>query len=554
MTVATLYSLKGPDKGCTYQTDDDYAVIGRTSDQVQLTDDSVSRHHAELRRENGFWVLSDRRSANGTYLNGRRIQGPTRLQHGDQIKVGASVLVFSGKESAQQTVGPRLIKDLVELDLAESAGESAILSAVDASEDSVTALPAESADQIAACNLMYKIAEMMGADSPVEDFLQRLADIILDHLTVDALVLLMADQPSNVMTPKVVRYRASGGDSRPKISTSQRIIDHVVTRKEGILCADAMSDDRFAGGGSQDSIHRLGLRSVICVPIIARNEVLGVCHLDCSMSQHTYTPEQLRLAVAVGRMAGLALDNARLLESRVRHERLAATGEAVAHLSHQIRNILQGLQSGADIVDGGLARGKTESVRTGWRIVKRGIERSVVLTTNMLTFSKDRTPRIQPVQLNQVITDIVAATQPRADQKSVMILTELEEIPEIQVGLHGVQQVVLNLLLNAVDAVPEQTGRINLRTEYDAKSRSATFIISDNGPGIPPELMTRIFEPFFSTKGHAGTGLGLAAANKVVQELHGRIDVQSSPDQGTTFRVVFPDWNKTEPTDTDQVS
>ena len=542
--VATLYALRGPDKGCTYQTDDDCVVIGRKSDQIQLTDESVSRQHAEMRRQNGAWMLRDRNSSNGTYLNGRRIFGPTRLQHGDQIKVGASILVFSGQSSVERLTGPSMIRDLVDLGVDGQSGESTILSAIAASEESIVLATPQTAEQVAASNMMYQIAEMMGTDTPVEEFLERVADIIFGHLTVDRLVLLMTDKKTKELTPQVVRYRAKQRGRHTKINTSQKIISHVLKKKEGILCANAMTDDRFTGENSQDSIHRLGLRSVICVPVLTHDGVQGVFHLDCSMSHHTYTQEQLRLAVAIGRMTGLAIDNARLLESRVHNERLAATGEAVAHLSHEIRNILQGLRSGADVVEMGLDRRKTEVIKSGWQIVRRGIDRVVVLATNMLTFSKERTPRLQLAQINKIVTDVVAATQQRADEKSVMLLTELGELPAVPVDLHGLKQVALNLLLNAVEAAPEDGGRVNLQTQYDRKTQTATLAISDNGPGIEPDRLNLIFEPFYSTKGHAGTGLGLAAAKKVVHELNGLIDVESSPGEGTTFRVVLPAFHK----------
>jgi len=125
----------------------------------------------------------------------------------------------------------------------------------------------------------------------------------------------------------------------------------VLKTREGVLCANAMTDDRFSGDSKQDSVHRLGLKSILCVPILVREEIVGLFHLDCSMSRHTYTQEQLRLVVAVGRLAGMAIENLRLQESRVQTERLAAAGETVAYLSHHIRNILQGMQGGADVVE-----------------------------------------------------------------------------------------------------------------------------------------------------------------------------------------------------------
>ncbi len=542
--MATLYALRGPDKGCTFQTDDEHVVIGRLSDQVQLTDDSISRQHAELHRANGSWTIADHNSSNGTFLNGRRIFGPTKLEDGDQIKIGASILVFSRHASVERVNGPQKIRDLVDIDSEPAPGGSAILSAIAASDESVILQPPETADQVAASNVMYQLAEMMGTSGEIDAFLERLADIVFAHMTVDCLVVLMPDAATGQMAPRAVRYRTRQRGNRPRINTSQTIINHVLTRKEGILCANAMTDDRFAVDGNQDSIHRLGLRSVICVPIIAHDEVLGALHIDCSMSHHTYTQEQLRLAIAIGRMSGLVIENARLLEERVRHERLAATGEAVAHLSHEIRNILQGLRSGADVVENGLSRDRVPMIRTGWGIIKRGIDRAVVLATNMLTFSKDRAPRRQLTQLNEVVAEVIADAQATADEKSVMLLTELDDLPAISTDPDGVQQVIGNLVRNAIEAVEAGSGRINLHTRYDADAAAVVVTVTDNGPGVDAARRDHIFEPFYSTKGHAGTGLGLAAARKIVQELQGRIDVNGQVGEGATFRVTLPDLER----------
>jgi len=589
-----LYVLRGPDKGGTFETSGTKALIGRKSEiqstmqstLITLTDDSVSRRHALLRQENdsseeGTWTLEDLNSSNGTYLNGRRIYGRTRLQHGDQIKLGASILVFSGEKSVVHVSGPGRIRDLVDLDVGCQTGDfvegdfvegdAAILSSIAASEDSVILQPPETADQVAAWNVMYKIAEAIGTVPLVEDFLERITDIVFDHLVVDRLVILMLDRDfikgdfikgdfvkgdfvkgdfvkgdfvkgkSGKLTPQVVRYRTAKKNKRPKIHTSRTIINHVLKTKEGILCANAMTDLRFTGQNKQDSIHQIGLRSVLCVPIIAHNLVQGVIHLDCSMSHHTYTAEHLRLATAIGRMAGMAIENARLLESRMRHERLAATGETVASLSHEIRNILQGLRSGADVVEIGLKKKQLDVVASGWKIAKRGMNRTVVLATNMLAFSKARQPRIELVQVNQVTAEAAKSVQTRADDKGVMILSEFDDrMPAIEVDPNGLRQALCNILLNAVDAVSPTTGRVNVNTHYDPQSQRAVIAIADNGPGIEKEKLHLIFQPLYSSKGQAGTGLGLAVAKKVIHELAGKIEVQSSPTQGATFRVILP--------------
>ena len=539
--MPTLHVLQGPDKGRTYHTRDEPTLIGRSSDQVQLTDDSASRRHAELRPVNGGgWVIEDLKSSNATYVNGQRIVSQTKLKHGDQIRIGITLMVFSGDESVESFSGPAAVRDLVDLDYGGTSGGSSILSAIDASEESVILQPPETADAVAAWNAVYKIAELIGPIQSVDDFLERVVDVIFDHLIVDRLVMLMRDEDSGEIVPRLVRYRLRKKGPRPKITTSQTIINHVVEAKEGLLCANAMTDERFSAESSQDSIHRLGLRSVICVPIMIREEVQGIIHMDCSMSHHTYTQEQLRLAVAIGKMTGMAIENAQLIESRVKHERLAATGETVAYLSHHIRNMVQGLQGGGTLVDLGLKRNKIETVADGWKMLSRNLDRIFDLTMNMLTFSRDRKPRIETAQLNHTIAEVIELAQNRADEKNVMLLSELEEMPSIPIDLAGIHQVAHNIILNAIDACPAKTGRVNVATSYDAETGVAVLSISDNGPGVAPEDRDKIFEAFHSSKGQGGTGLGLAAAKKIIDELGGTVEIESAPGEGTTFHVKLP--------------
>ncbi|MFQ5462428.1 MAG: ATP-binding protein [Phycisphaerae bacterium] len=540
-----MHVLQGPDKGRTYETPEEVTRIGRHTDQIQLSDDSTSRHHAELRPTGGGWLLVDLNSSNGTFLNGQRIVNPTPIKHGDQIKVGSSLLVFSGDEEAGG-FGTQTIRDLVDLDMSGAAGGSSILAAIDGSEESVILQPPETADAVAAWNIVYRVAEMVGSAHSVEPFLERVADILFDGLIVDHLVLLMAEPTdSRTLKPKVVRFRQKDRKgTRPKIFTSETIIKHVVDTKEGILCANAMTDARFGSENPQDSIHRLGLRSTICVPVVAHESVQGVFHLDCSMSNHTYSQEQLRLVVAIGRLAGMAIENMRLSESRMRHERLAAAGETVAYLSHHIRNILQGMQGGAEVLELGLQRDSLESARSGWKMVHRNLDRIYHLTLNMLTFSKERQARIETVQLNRIVEDVITLAQSKADDKGVMILAELDDLPAVPLDPDGIHQVAHNILLNAIQACPDQGGRVNLRTAYDASDGTVRLSISDNGHGIADDDRESIFDAFHSTKGHAGTGLGLAAAKKIIKELQGRIEVRSQVGEGSVFEVTLRTTHK----------
>jgi signal transduction histidine kinase len=224
----------------------------------------------------------------------------------------------------------------------------------------------------------------------------------------------------------------------------------------------------------------------------------------------------------------------------VKHERLAAAGEAVAYLSHHIRNILQGMQGGADVVEMSIKRGSMDSVVSGWGMVRRNLDRIYLLALNMLTFSKDRQPKIETVQINRVIEDVVSLAQHKATERHVILLTELEEMPPIPIDEGGMHQVIHNMVLNAIDAMHDTGGRIMISTKYQVSPPQVTVTVSDTGPGIPDDQIGSIFDPFHSSKGHGGTGLGLAAAKKIVSELNGQIRVETKVGEGTSFHITLP--------------
>jgi len=180
------------------------------------------------------------------------------------------------------------------------------------------------------------------------------------------------------------------------------------------------------------------------------------------------------------------------------------------------------------------------SVESGWALIRRNLDRILMLTMNMLTFSKDRQPRIELAQLNKIVEDVMALVQGKADEQRVMLLAELEEMPAVPLDPDGMHQVAHNIILNAIEACGGESGRVNISTKYQPSKTRVTLSIGDNGPGISSEAREHIFDAFQSSKGQSGTGLGLAAAKKIVTELGGEIEVESQPGEGTTFHIRLP--------------
>jgi two-component system NtrC family sensor kinase len=533
--------LQGPDKGRTLKADDQTVLIGRGSDQVPLTDQTVSRRHAELKCADGTWILRDLNSANGTYINGARIQEPTRLKNGDQIKLGSTLLVYSSDDSTEQLSGAAIPADLVTLDADKLAVDSSVVASIPSADDSVVLAAPDTAYAVKSWKAVRELTDVIGSLLAPDRLLQRVMDIVFEEVPADRGVIFVRDEESGELLPAVVRFRsrkARAEATRSAITASRTIVDHVVKTHEGVLCSNAVGDERFLAG---KSVQRLGERSVICVPIMAREHILGVIHLDCPTAEHTYNEHELRLITALGNQTGLAIENARLVQQHLERERLAAAGETVAYLSHSIKNMLQGMRAGGDVVQRGLDHRDFEVTTKGWRILDRNLKRVYTLVLNMLAFSKQREPQLEMRQVNKVVTDVIELVHEQADEGKIDLRTVFEpDLPPIPVDYDGVHQAVLNLVSNAMDAVPRGTGVIDVRTRLDAIERRVVISVTDNGPGVPESERDKIFEPFHSTKGHAGTGLGLAVARKNVQELGGSLELRDPPGGGSEFVIQLP--------------
>ena len=539
--VGILHVLQGPDKGKTFEVHAEPFLLGRKSEQVPLTDHTASRSHARMWRENANWFLEDLDSANGTFVNGVRIQTVTKLKRGDQIKLGSTLLVLSAQPKGEPLPDSILPREVIDLDVGGKSLDSAILTSIPSGDESVMLTAPETAEAAKAWRVMLDLIDALNATMSPDEVLDRVMDIIFDHITVDRGFVLLREGDNGDFVPQVVRYAIKPEPNKERITTSQTIIHYVVEHQESVLCSNAMTDERFGPESRGGSITAYGLRSVICAPITSRERLVGLIHIDSSSAQYTYGTEQLRLLNAIGAMTGMAMENARLVQTLVVNERLAAAGETVALLSHSIKNVLQGLRAGTDMVGAGLDRKDLPRVRQGWEIIDRNLGRIYSLSMNMLAFSKDRQPRQATTQVNSLVEEGIELVQHLADQRGVMLLADLDEkMPPMPVDPDGMQQAILNLVSNAVEEVEPDEGRVVVKTGYDPQREIILLSVSDNGPGIPAEHIARVFEPFYSTKGQGGTGLGLAVTKKIIEEHHGKIDVKSTPGQGTTFEIRLP--------------
>ncbi|MFP6766793.1 MAG: ATP-binding protein [Planctomycetaceae bacterium] len=570
MATATLLIVEGIGQGTRFQIGRRRAGVGRGADNaVRLPDSEASRFHAAIEWAESGFVLSDLGSVNGTFLNGAQIDRQ-RIVDGDQFQVGQTVLLFrvvgagSGKTLPVDLVGGTEDRPSIESSVdppgvrsptaaTETGSKNSAESLVGRSSDLAGVAESTEAEALASLAALYRISEEVADPAAtLETILQGILDVALEVVSADRGCVLMVSPESGVPVPRVYRGRGQvmgSGSADATMPVPRSIVDVVLTQGHGVRTSDAQQDDRFSGGRS---ILQAGVREAVCAPLVGRQSVLGVIYLDtttdvadvmkASLPDGRLTEESLRLLVAIGRHAGLAIDGQRSQQALVKAERLAAVGQAIAALSHHIKNILQGVRGGSYLINLGLKDHDEKLIEKGWGIVDRNQGRIYDLVMDMLTYSTDRLPAWKYADVDRIVADVCELLQARAGETHVCLQCDLSERPsEADCDPEGIHRAVLNVVVNAIDAVEGRPGaRVSVTTGIDSSAEWVFIDVEDNGTGVPEAEMPRLFTIFESSKGARGTGLGLAVSRKIIGEHGGEIQVENSPGAGCRFRLTWP--------------
>jgi two-component system NtrC family sensor kinase len=552
--MATLFVMQGRDKGKRFDLRKDGLTLGRdATNRIQLNDSEVSRRHAEVSQCDEGYQLVDLGSSNGTFVNTEKVD--RRLLHnGDRVQIGKTLLLFTdadehsgsalahdvdiisqGQGGAAEVEGSRILKSV------SHEARNDIFEQPDVSESPWLARARSN------LQIMYRTALAVSHTLDIDELLARIMQLIFEWVEADRGCIMLVDHESGQLTPAVSRNR-KGIAADAKMSISRTILDYVLQQKEGVLTSDAREDERWNPEGS---IVTLGVREAICVPMQGRYGIVGVIYID------TYTPpgnsihrrainkfseEHLKLMVAIGHQAALAVEDTSYYSAMLQAERLAAMGQTIATLSHHIKNILQGIRGGSYLIEEGLKAADNDVVRRGWRIVDKNQERISNLVMDMLTFSKEREPDLVQADLNETVGDIVELLQTRAAEAQVTLAWQPRaDLPLLCFDPDLLHRAVLNVVGNAIDACEKRPdARVEVAIEYDPGDRFVHILVADNGEGIAPEDIPRIFSVFESRKGARGTGLGLPVSQKIMREHGGEVRVESTPQVGSRFYLELP--------------
>ncbi len=330
------------------------------------------------------------------------------------------------------------------------------------------------------------------------------------------------------------------------------IYNWMVSYGTPLLIIDAEDDFRLNGL----EMKSLGIKSIMAVPLWSSNTMTALLTAINKKGEGNFDKHDLRLFTVFSNLASAALQNASLYsdlkwkmvelnttqEQLVHSTKMAAIGGLSANIAHEINNPLTSVLGYATHLL------KTLDLPGEQRKILVTMEQETLrvrkIIRNLLDFSRQRPSWMEPEDVSQPLKETIALVQGIAESSSVVIYEDYPTEPVlVNMDHNEMKQVFINIANNALQAMP-QGGE--LRVKADATHENEVIVVfSDSGSGIAPEHMNKIFEPFFSTKENGGgTGLGLSISYRIVQNHGGKIEAESSPMHGTTFRVVLPRYRQ----------
>ncbi len=532
-----LVVMSGPMERWEFPLEGVEMTLGRREDQdICLPwDRRISRQHARLFKRGGQWYIEDVGSANGTFVNNRRIHGPVPIRPGDRIRVGRTWLQAVPEPSPPAIMEAQRTVDIVDRGAEEASRDSLVVPVA-------AAQPAAVADAVKLRRrlmVLTQVSEAISGTMELEDVLTRIADCTLDALQAERAIIMLKDEKTGEISPHIVRRRGAAGG---KVTVSRQIVERALNEHVAVLVQDGQAEGEEGGDGQL-------ITSAICAPLIHRGRELGVIYVDTSSPNAAFTQDDAELLNAIALQAAAAIANARLYtelkqayenlkqtqQQLVQTEKLSTIGTLAASIAHDMGNIVSPMGPLVAIL---AKRGSLDE--HGREILDRQVQRLNSLIKRLLALAKPAEAVRRPTDPNQIMRRVFELVATEARHKSINIELDLaENLPQVNVDPNQLEQAILNLAVNAVEACGPGN-KIILRTELDQDE--VVLSVADDGPGMPEEVQQNVFQPFFTTK-PTGTGLGLFSARRIAEENGGDIEIDSRPGHGTTAAIRLPAYH-----------
>ncbi len=387
---------------------------------------------------------------------------------------------------------------------------------------------------------LFRVAQSIIATLDLEEILRRVTADACELMQTKVCSLMLFNAERDELEVRACHGASDDYLSKRPLPVNESIIGSVVRRRKPIQVYNVQE---YGVSQHIELARKNGLVSLLSVPILFGSSIIGALNVYSAVP-YRYSKQDINLLSTLANLAGIAIANARLhekvvvVEEQLRHnERLSTLGLLAAEIAHEIRNPLTVMKMLFHSLD--LKFAVEDPRARDAEIVAEKMDHLNRIVDQLLSYSRSTEPRMEPIDLNELLRDVLLLTRRKLQQQHVALETDFAgNLPKLCCDRGQIEQACLNLILNATEAMPHG-GTLTISTSHPPGDFSI-LSFRDTGTGMTHEQQAQLFEPFLTNKTR-GTGLGLAIVRKIVVDAHrGRIEVESMPGKGTTFRVLMP--------------
>ncbi len=408
------------------------------------------------------------------------------------------------------------------------------------------------AKQLQESQALYEISQTLASTVDLKVNLQQIADAAHSLIkSANRTVLHLLDESGAYLQPAAISgFDRPSAARRMNFKPGEGIAGIALELGQTINVSDVTTDPRYIAMPYQRQEQK-AIRSLLVAPVKTGDKRLGTLSAH-SPEPGVFSPDDERLLTTLGAQAAVAIERAKLyaeLHASLEHEKatraqlvqaekLAALGRIVASVAHELNNPLQAIQNALYLVQ--MEEALSPQAREDMQTIINEADRMAVLIARLRqTYRPAVSEEFESESINTLVEEVhkLLGTHLRHNQVKFSFEPD-HDLPNIPLIRDQIKQVILNICLNAVEAMPDG-GQITVRTARQSETDGVVLSISDTGPSINPQILPYIFDPFVTTK-DGGTGLGLAISYDIVRRHTGEIRVESTPGQGTVFHVWLP--------------
>lgn len=396
---------------------------------------------------------------------------------------------------------------------------------------------------------IYKFQNIISAELDENKLYTKILTAVFNVIPAEKALLLLYDLESGDFHP-VVRRTVNGksqqANSVDDDSLNQKIVTFVKEKHEAVLSIEPADKSGFQGDSSLPKI----MLSTMCVPLLGKQQINGMLYLSLSSPIEQYTEDDLRLLTVIGHTAGMAIEHCKMMHFNMKNERLVATGATAAGISHYIKNILAGLDGSLNLLRLGIDEKDFGLADEAWNILSKNHRRLGNVVLDLLNLASEQNPHFEVSDISLIAREVVELLESQLSQEGIKIEYvggDKEKPLYAEVDARGIHRVLLNLVTNAEHAIlakqktlGDTTGVIKVSAGFNEKKNFVVISIEDDGVGMEREEIKKIFDLFVTSKGSAGTGLGLAVCKRIVEAHSGTITASGEKGRGSIIRFSLP--------------